>query len=144
MSVCVLNNHIHLIGNVGDGYVDEYVVIPFLTTFSMIEESYPEIFLHLSGRGSFCDLQPIIDAVLNSKVPVNCIVQNTEKIGGFNGVSGNLELLKDAIKNVQYQLEEEYNPPFEHSISEIHMTREHDTYFFSKEEEFEDEEFIND
>lgn len=134
MSVLVQENNIHLIGNVQDGYIDQHVVIPLLSIFEMIESCNKNINFHISGKDSLCSLQPIIDAIRNSKVDVNIYIRNSEHLGGYNGVDGRLtEFL--SIGTSSQVLNEEYNPPFECSIPEIQMMREMENYYLDQNED---------
>lgn len=130
MSILVENNEIHLIGNVENGCIDEYVILPFLTVFNMIEETKPsEINLHLSGRDVLCDIQPLIDVVKASQIPVDIYIRNSEVYGGFNGFEEPMltDFVSVARKVYDYR-DNDYNPPFNASLSEIQMMREYDIY----------------
>ncbi len=137
MSLVIENNKIHLIGNVEKGYVDKHVILPFLNVFNMVEEYSNEVELHLSGRDSLCDISPIIDVIKNSKIPVNIYIENSEILGGYNGVDGKLK----ELLNLGYydNTNNEYNPPLHLSLAEIHMMREIDNY--KEDIEYEEEDY---
>ena len=140
MSILVENNEIHLIGNVEDGCIDEYVVLPFLTAFNMIEETKPSVInLHLSGRRVLCDIQPLFDVVKASQIPVDIYIENSEVYGGYNGVCPELTGFYVARKVYDYRTRE-YDPPFHLALSEIQMMREYDMYKYDNEEEEEEDE----
>jgi hypothetical protein len=129
MSLLVKNNDIHLIGNIAN-HIDEHVILPFLNVFSMIEDTgYNTINLHVSGRGSFVDISPIVDVIKQTKKLVNIYIENSELIGGYNGVDGNLRSLLE-IENVSVvdNTRNEYNPPLDAAIAEVHITREMEVY----------------
>ncbi len=143
MSILVENNEFHLIGNVENGCIDEYVVLPFLTVFSMIEESKPqEIILHLSGRGVLCDIQPLVDVIKASQIPVDVYIRNSEVYGGYNGIGQDLTVFYEVARKVYDYRQREYDPPFHLSLPEIHMMREHDMYKIDSYDE-EDEEDLS-
>lgn len=136
MSILVENNEIHLIGNVEDGCVDEYVILPFLTVFNMIEETNPSVInLHLSGRGVLCDIQPLVDVIKSSKIPVDIYIRNSELYGGYNGICPDLTGFYSVAREVYDYRTREYDPPFHLALSEIQMMREHDMYKFDNEED---------
>jgi hypothetical protein len=144
MSILIENNQIHLIGNVEEGYIDNYVILPFLTVFEMIEHINPkEIIIHLSGKGTMCDITPIIDVIEHSKVPVDIYIQNSEIYGGYKGVSGELLDLLDKARKVVDCTDKEYDPPLHLSIPEIQAMREYDMYkyknIFKDDDDNEDE-----
>jgi hypothetical protein len=135
MSILVENKEIHLIGNV-NGCIDEYVVIPFLIAFNIIEESKPqEIMLHLSGRGVMCGIQPLIDVIRYSKIPVDVYIRNSEFYGGYNGIGQELIDFYTVARKVYDYRQREYNPPFYAALPEIQMMREYDMYKFGNYEE---------
>lgn len=141
MSILIENNQIHLIGNVEEGYIDNYVILPFLTVFEMIEHINPkEIIIHLSGKGSMCDITPIIDVIEQSKVPVHIYIQNSEDYGGYKGVTGELLDLLDKARKVVDCTDKEYDPPLHLAIPEIQIMREYDIYKHDNEEDDDEEE----
>ena len=141
MSILVENNEIHLIGNVNDGCIDEYVIIPFITVFSMIEEMKPDIInLHLSVRDNLCDINHIIDTIKYSKIPVNIYIQNSELFRGYKGVDGQLIDALSLAKEVFDYRDRDYTPPFHAALPEIQMMREYDMYKYDNEEDEYDEE----
>jgi hypothetical protein len=145
MSILVENNEIHLVGNVEDGCIDEYVVLPFLTVFNMIEETKPqEIRLHLSGRSVLCDIQPLIDAINASQIPVDIYIRNSEVYGGYNGIGPDLIVFYNVARKVYDYRNTEYDPPFHLALPEIQMMREHDMYKFDtyEEEDYEGEDEV--
>ena len=149
MSILVENNEIHLIGNVEDGCIDEYVVLPFLTVFNMIEETNPqEIRLHLSCRRVLCDIKPLIDVINASQIPVDIYIRNSEVYGGYNGIGPDLIVFYNVARKVYDYRNTEYDPPFHLSLPEIQMLREHDMYKFdndydeSEEEDYEGEDEV--
>lgn len=143
MSILIENNQIHLIGNVEEGYIDSYVIHPFLTLFEMIEHTNPkEIIIHLSGKGSMCDITPIIDVIEHAKLPVDIYIQNSEIYGGYKGISGDLLDLLEKARKVVDCTDKEYDPPLHLSIPEIQAMREYDMYKYIniyKEDHDEDE-----
>lgn len=147
MSILVENNEIHLIGNVADGCIDEYVILPFLTVFGMIEDTKPDVInLHLSGRDSLCDINPIMDTIKYSKVPVNIYIQNSELYRGYNGVDGQLIDVLPLAREVYDYRTRDYNPPFYGALPEIQMMREYDMYKYEdgdEEDEYDEEDEIN-
>jgi hypothetical protein len=145
MSILVENNEIHLIGNVEDGCIDEYVVLPFLTVFNMIEEIKPqEIRLHLSCRRVLCDIKPLIDVINSSQFPVDIYIRNSELYGGYNGIGQELTDFYTLARQVYDYREREYDPPFHLALPEIQMMREHDMYKFDtyEEEDYEGEDEV--
>ena len=136
MSILVENNEIHLIGNVENGCIDEYVVIPFLIAFNMIEDSKPQdIRLHLSGNTVLCDIQPLVDAIRYSKIPVDVYIRNSEFYRGYNGIGQDLEEFQSVARKVYDYKNVDYNPPFYAALPEIQMMREYDMYKFGTYDE---------
>jgi hypothetical protein len=129
MSIFVKDNEIHIIGNVNGAMIDEFIVTPLISVFSMIEDFKPEVInLHLSGGYSTFNIQIISDMINCSKVPVDLYIENSEKFNGYNGIDGNLVDLTHVCRKVYDNTDKEYNPPLEHSISEVQMLREQYNY----------------
>jgi len=135
MSLLIKNNDIHLIGNIAN-HIDEHVILPFLNVFSMIEDTgYNTINLHVSGRGSFVDISPIVDVIKQTKIPVTIYIENSELFGGYNGVDGNLRsLLEIENVNIVDNTQNIYNPPLDEAVAEVHMMREIEVYKEDAEE----------
>jgi hypothetical protein len=148
MSICVQDNNIHLIGNVQKGIIDEFVITPLISVFSMIEDSKPNVInLHLSGSYTTFNVQIILDLITCSKIPVDIYIENSELFNGYNGIDGNLLDLLSAARNVYDNKDKEYNPPLNNTISEIHMLREQYNYNINRyndDEEEDDEEYSED
>lgn len=143
MSICVKDNEIHIIGNLEGGMIDEFIVTPLITIFSMIEDSKPEVInLHISGAYTNFNIQIIKDMISCSKVPVDIYVENSELFNGYNGIDGNLVDLLGTARKVYDNKNKEYNPPLENSIPEVHMIREQYNYQddrYREDDDYEDE-----